>query len=230
MLCLPNTMSWCRTRPRRWLSTRPCTGADGIRLAMLGHALWNLTTVLWSWDYHPFVWELVWRCWMVCGTSCQRDLRFRSRCNDSTPLFLSFPHGWIFPGEDPLAWCSKCSWNEDIIGTSHFKVWKFNLLKRYSNIYLSYSLQVIVHLWSNSIGGFLIDKNYKPLNLNLNAHIFIGRSKTSCHHSFILSGRKMLWYFKSEGLQVSAADKSTDKCSQSGQDLEEFMVLQSVNS
>ena len=79
-----------------------------------------------------------------------------------------------------------------------------------------------------TIFGFY--KNYKPLNLNLNAHIFIGRSKISCHHSFILSGRKMLWYFKSEGLQVSAADKSTDKCSQSGQDLEEFMVLQSVNS
>ena len=31
------------------------TGADGIWSAMLGHALLNLTTVLCSWDYHPFV-------------------------------------------------------------------------------------------------------------------------------------------------------------------------------
>lgn len=222
-------MSWCRTHPRRSLSTSLCTEADGIRSATLGHALLNLTTVLWSWDYHPFVWELVWRCWMVCGTSCQRDLGFRSRCNDSTPVFLFFPHGWIFPGEDPLAWCSKCSWNKDIIGTSNFKVWKLNLFDTILQ-YLSHSLQVIVHLWSNSIGEFVIDKNYKPLNLRLNALIFIGRSKTSCHHSFIWSGRKVLWCFKSEDLQVSAADKSTDKCSQSGQDLEEFMILQSVNS
>ena len=83
---------------------------------------------------------------------------------------------------------------------------------------------MIAHLGSNSIGKFVIDKNYKPLNLKLNAH------KASCRHSFIWSGRKVLWYFKSEDLQVSAADKSTDKCSQSGQDLEEFMILQSVNS
>ena len=91
MLCLANIMSWCRTHPKRSPSFSPCTGADGVRSTMLGHASFSLTTILWSWDYCPIVSGLVRRGWIICGTSHQRELGFRSRCNDSNPVLLPFP-------------------------------------------------------------------------------------------------------------------------------------------